>query len=308
MHADHEHMPETSDTTRSGVSVLGLGKMGSALAEALLSAGHPTAVWNRTATKAGPLMDMGATLAATVAEAVAANPLVVVCLYDHASVRRNLDPVVEDLRGHTVLNLTTTTPGQARELAGWAAEHGIGYLDGAIMATPMMIGSREASILYSGPREIFDTHREILDVWATSTYDGADAGMASLFDLAMLSGMYVMFAGFLHGAALTGAAGVPTGEFARRATPFLAAMTEAFREFATVVDGRHYRVPGQSLEWTRPVFDLIARTSEEQGVDKTLITVLRDVAQRQIDAGHGADDLARLYEGLRHPAAAEEAA
>ncbi len=46
--------------TDSRVSVLGLGLMGSALAEALLNAGHKVTVWNRTPTKAKPLTTKGA--------------------------------------------------------------------------------------------------------------------------------------------------------------------------------------------------------------------------------------------------------
>ncbi|MFC7722700.1 NAD(P)-binding domain-containing protein [Nonomuraea recticatena] len=39
---------------RTPVTVLGLGSMGTALAEAFIEAGHPTTVWNRTASKAAP--------------------------------------------------------------------------------------------------------------------------------------------------------------------------------------------------------------------------------------------------------------
>ncbi len=61
------------------VTVLGLGDMGSAIARTFLERGFRTTVWNRTAAKAAPLADAGATAAATAAEAVAASPLVVVC-------------------------------------------------------------------------------------------------------------------------------------------------------------------------------------------------------------------------------------
>lgn len=283
---------------RTGVTVLGLGAMGSALAATLLDAGHDTTVWNRTPARAAALAARGAATASTVEEAVTAHPLVIACLFDHASVHETLDPVVDRLRGSTLVNLTTTTPNEARELATWAAAHGVRYLDGAIMATPPMIGTPEASILYSGSREVFDEVRPVLDRWATSTYDGADSGLASLFDLAMLSGMYTMFAGFLHGAAMAGSAGMSATDFAARATPFLSAMTFAFAHDAAVIDGGDYTVPGQqSLDFS----DLshIVRASEEQGVDPTLIAAVQELISRQIAAGHGAEGFARLYESMR---------
>lgn len=59
-----------------------------------------------------------------------------VCVLDYPAVRELLAPVAESLRGRTLVNLTTGSPEQAREEAEWAAEHGIGYLDGAVMTTP----------------------------------------------------------------------------------------------------------------------------------------------------------------------------
>ena len=290
----------TTTGTRAGespVTVLGLGAMGGVLATALLDAGRDVTVWNRSAGREEALVARGARRAAGVREAVLAAPTVVACLYDHASVHETLDPVAGDLRGRTLVNLTTTTPNESRQVAAWASQHGAEFLDGAIMATPDMIGTPGGSILYSGSRDAFDHGRGILDVWATSTFEGTDPGRASLLDLAMLSGMYTMFAGFLHGAAMVGADGVSARDFAARAAPFLAAMTQAFAADAETVDGGDYTTVSQSLEWS----DLghLVRASEEQGVDPGPIAAVEALRRRQVDAGHGQDDFARIYESLR---------
>ena len=54
------------------ISVLGLGSMGAALAACLIKNGHHVCVWNRSAEKAAPLLAMGADVAGTAGEAVAA--------------------------------------------------------------------------------------------------------------------------------------------------------------------------------------------------------------------------------------------
>jgi 3-hydroxyisobutyrate dehydrogenase-like beta-hydroxyacid dehydrogenase len=59
--------------------------MGSALAEALLTSGHRVTVWNRTASKCDPLSAAGASVAASVYEAVAAAKVIIVCLTDHGA-------------------------------------------------------------------------------------------------------------------------------------------------------------------------------------------------------------------------------
>ena len=47
----------------STIGWIGLGRMGEAMVKRLLKAGHPVSVWNRTATKAEPLLEYGATIA-----------------------------------------------------------------------------------------------------------------------------------------------------------------------------------------------------------------------------------------------------
>ncbi|MFD7292890.1 NAD(P)-dependent oxidoreductase [Streptomyces sp. NPDC059897] len=292
--------PNRNPAQLTDVSVLGLGAMGSALASALLDAGRSVTVWNRTPGRAPGLQ---ARLAGTAREAVTASPLVVACLLTYESVRDTLGPVADELRGRTLVNVTTTTPNESRQLAAWAAEFGVTYLDGAIMAVPAMIGTREGQIFYSGSRAAYDAVLPILDVWATSEFHGEDAGRASLVDLAMLSGMYQMFQGFLHGAAMVATMGMSASEFAARQAPFLSAMTDGFAGFAEVVDGGDYTVPGQqSLDFS----DLshLVRASEEQGVDPAPIAAVQKPIAQQIAAGHGREGFARIYESLRaaHPA------
>ncbi|MFJ8925393.1 NAD(P)-dependent oxidoreductase [Streptomyces sp. NPDC102364] len=290
--------PTRNPVQLTDVSMLGLGAMGGALAAALLDAGRSVTVWNRTPGRAAELMARGARGADSVREAVTASPVVIACLLKYDSVRDTLGPVADELRGRTLLNVTTTTPNESRQLAAWAAEFGVTYLDGAIMAVPAMIGTREGQILYSGSRTAYDTLLPTLDIWATSEFHGEDAGRASLVDLAMLSGMYQMFAGFIHGAAMVAPMGVSASDFAARQAPFLSAMTHGLAGFAEVVDGGDYTVPGQqSLDFS----DLshIVRASEEQGVDAAPIAGVQALISRQIDAGHGREGFARIYESLR---------
>jgi 3-hydroxyisobutyrate dehydrogenase-like beta-hydroxyacid dehydrogenase len=173
-------MPEHS--AKRPVTVLGLGQMGGALAAATVAAGHPTVVWNRTPGRAGALVTDGAREAVSPRDAVGASPVVVVVLLDHASVHEVLDPVAGALVGRTLVNVTTTTPEESRELAAWSAAHGVDYLDGGIMAVPAMIGRPEAEVLYSGSRTAFDAARPLLDRWGRSTWLGGEPGLAPDYD------------------------------------------------------------------------------------------------------------------------------
>ncbi|WP_083211108.1 NAD(P)-dependent oxidoreductase [Mycolicibacterium porcinum] len=289
-------------TTQPSVSFLGLGAMGSQLARTALNAGYPTSVWNRTAARVSPLVEEGAAALATPAEALGAD-LIVVCLFDQASVHEVLDPVADRLAGRRLLNLTTTSPEGARELARWAAGHGAEYLDGGIMATPEMIATPQSAILYSGSAAVFEVHRTFLELWGSAEYFGDDAGMASLYDLALLSAMYVMFAGFVHGAAMVGAAGVPAKEFAARTAAWLPALMPAIAEYATVIDGGDYTVPGQQSLYFSDLTDIV-NASRDQGISTEVVDMVQRLIHRQIDAGHGDEGFARIFESVKNGAAA----
>ncbi|WP_320778454.1 NAD(P)-dependent oxidoreductase [Streptomyces sp. CRN 30] len=284
------------------VSVLGLGAMGSALAGALVDAGYGTTVWNRSAGKAEELVARGAREAATAVEAVRAGQVVVACLLDHASVHEVLAPLAGELAGRTLVNVTTTTPDQARELAAWAADAGVAYLGGGIMAVPHMIGRPGSSLLYSGSAEVFHRYEPLLNLWGSSTYFGEDAGLAPLYDLALLASMYVMFAGFLHGAAMVAPAGVTAGEFASMAAPWLTAMTGGLPGYAAVIDGGDYTVAGQqSLAFSDLALDGIVTATAEQGINPEVVALVQGLIRRQIDAGHGKEGFARIIESIKQP-------
>jgi 3-hydroxyisobutyrate dehydrogenase-like beta-hydroxyacid dehydrogenase len=69
------------------VASLGLGKMGTPIAQLLQKSGHQLTVWNRTAAATKALGDAGAQIAATPAEAVQGMPVVFTMLSDDAATR-----------------------------------------------------------------------------------------------------------------------------------------------------------------------------------------------------------------------------
>lgn len=257
----------TPSTSPTPVTLLGLGAMGTALARTWLAAGHPLTVWNRSPGRGAELAREGARVAATAAEAVASSPLVITCLLDDASVRAALADA--DLTGKDLVDLTTSTPAESRDRAAWANERGARFLDGGIMAIPPMIGVPEAGgyVFYSGSREVFDEHREVLAVPAATKYVGEEFGLAALYDVALLSAMNAMFAGARHAAALVADAEIDQEAFGALVADWLTAMAPATAAYAggPVPDDPTSAAVAESGDAT------LLRTAEEQGVDTALL-------------------------------------
>ncbi|MEV1066058.1 NAD(P)-binding domain-containing protein [Streptomyces sp. NPDC050263] len=284
---------------KTPVTLLGLGAMGTALARAWLAAGHPLTVWNRTPARAASLAAKGARVADSAAEAVAAGTLVVVCLLDDASVDEVLADA--DLAGKDLVNLTTSTPAEARARAEPARERGARYLDGGIMAVPAMIGVPGAGgyVFYSGSRELFERHRDTLSVPAGTTYVGEDAGFAALHDVALLSAMYGMFAGAAHAFALIRKEDIDPASLAPLLADWLVAMAPAVHQTADRL---------RSGDYTKDVVSNLAmqvagtptflNTAEEQGVSPGLLRPYFDLMRRRLAEGSGAEDLTGVVDLL----------
>ncbi|MFD0142491.1 NAD(P)-dependent oxidoreductase [Streptomyces sp. NPDC127129] len=298
----NEYAPQPAEATP--VTVIGLGSMGQAIAGAFLAGGHPTTVWNRTASKADALVSKGATLATTPAEAVEAGELVVVCVLDRDAAQEILNPVAGLLAGRGLLVLTSLSPTEANETSAWAAQENIAFLGGAIMATPDLIGNpEEASLLYAGSSTVFEKHKAALALLGTSTYLGDVAARASLLETGLLASMYSMFAGFFHGAALVGTQGVTAEEFTALAVPWLKAMTTFLPGQAEFIDKGDYTTDVQSLAFNKGGLDHIIHISEDQGIGTDVMKPIAELIDRQVEAGHGDDSLARLIEGIKNPKA-----
>ncbi|MBP2349729.1 3-hydroxyisobutyrate dehydrogenase-like beta-hydroxyacid dehydrogenase [Kribbella aluminosa] len=280
---------------KTPVTVLGLGAMGTALARALLAAGHPTTVWNRTPGRSPELDELGATRAGTPADAVAASPLVIVCLLVDATVRATLDGV--DLTGRTVVNLTNSTPEQSRTTA---ERFGASYLDGGIMAVPAMIGTPGAFIFYSGVPEAFEKYRAELSVLARPAYVGEDPGLAALYDIALLSAMYGMFGGAQHALALMANAGVPATAFTEQfLSPWLTAMLASIPRMAGELDNGPVDTAGSNLAMQAAAYENLVTAAQTQGVDPRLLVPMGELLAEAVAAGHGDEGLSALVGLLR---------
>ncbi len=257
------------------VSVIGLGAMGTALAKALLAGGHEVTVWNRTRARADALVAEGAKVAASSAEALAAADLVILCVLDDAAARENLEPAAARVRGKVVVNLTTTSPEQARSLGRWAADNEIELIDGGIMAVPDMIGGPAAFVLYSGAVEGFERFRAVLELFGRAEFVGTDLGAAAMYDVSILGGMYAMFAAFRQGGAMVRATGGSAARLAELMAPFLQAMATLLEGYAPGIDNPADYVQPQSDEFTAAAIDLIDKSAAESGNPTELYAVLR---------------------------------
>lgn len=269
--------------------MLGLGQMGAAIAVALVKAGYETTVWNRSPGKTV----QGANHAKTVQEAIAESPVVIAAVSDHETVR------TVGGTAKVLINLATGTPEQAKETADWAAERGIEYLDGAMLAVPSNIATPDAHFLFSGSKAVFEDNRRMLDLLATNHYLGEDPTVAALWDAALLSIGYSAFFGFFQAFALLETAGTRPSEFVPVAQQSIQGLFSFIRELAGEIETGDYRGGASPVDMNRAVLGSLVGTSLSRGVNAETLTPIRALLDRRSADGHGNDSLSSVIEVLR---------
>jgi 3-hydroxyisobutyrate dehydrogenase-like beta-hydroxyacid dehydrogenase len=285
---------------KSKVCVLGAGRMGSSIARCFVSHGYQTWVWNRTAAKCEPLAALGATVALSVEDGIRAADVVIINVLDYAASSASLrqDSVISGLVGKTVVQLTSGSPRLAREEALWVESHGASYLDGAIMATPDFLGRPEATLLYSGPREVFEVHKGLLSTLGGGTsYVGENPGQASALDTALLTQMWGGLFGALQGMAVVEGENLNLETFRHQLTAFKPVVDAALFDLIDRTIARRFagdETTLASLGAHYSAFQHLLEACEEQGLDASLPNAMDRFFRQALSLGGPESDFASL--------------
>ncbi len=289
-----------TEDSRTPVTVVGLGSMGRALAEALIDAGHPTTVWNRTPGRAAPLVAKGAVHAGTVGAAVEASPLVVTCVTTFEDTRSLLEPAAGALSGRALVTLNSGSPAGARALAVWATGRGARFLAGAVKNVPAAVGAPDTLLYYGGDRAVFDEYEGTLKVLGGDTVHlGAEADLAALYEMAVGAMLLPALVGFFQGAAALQARGLEAGSMVRYAGKWLDMIKSLLPGYAKEIDSGDYTDAVSSVNLFLAGAAHDADLTRETNVDTSWHAPLHGLLRRAVEAGHGEHNISALTEVLR---------
>jgi 3-hydroxyisobutyrate dehydrogenase-like beta-hydroxyacid dehydrogenase len=194
------------------IGFIGLGDMGQGIVPRLLNAGHGVTGWNRTASKAEPLIEMGMAWGETPREVAAATEIVFSVVTDSAAVRSVAlgdDGVIAGLGTESVyLDMSTIDPEISREISSEFAARGLTMLDTPISGSPITLEQGSASTMVAGDRAAFERVEPVLyDIGSKVSYIG-DRGAAVQMKVAVNLSLIVQMVAFCESVALAEKGGV----------------------------------------------------------------------------------------------------
>jgi len=171
------------------VGFVGLGAMGLPMAANLLAAGFHLTVYNRTASKADPLVAKGAHRAARAGDVAHPGAIVVSMLADDAALKALVtgpDALAEHLAPDGIhISMSTVSPATTRELAEYHARAGSVMVAAPVFGRPDAAQAKQLRICVSGSADAKAKVKPILEAMGQIASDfGENAGAANVVKLA----------------------------------------------------------------------------------------------------------------------------
>src|SRR6202795_3389626 len=261
------------------IGFIGLGGMGLAMATNLVKAGFGLRVYNRTAEKARPLLELGAHLARSPAEAAAPGGIVVTMVSDDRALEEvTVGPggLLDRLGDGVHLSMSTIAPRTARRLADLHRQRGSRYVASPVFGKPEVAAQAKLWVVTSGAAAAGARVRPIQEAMSQRVFDfGDEPGAASVIKLA---------GNFLLGAAIEAMAeaftlaqkhGVPrqqTYEF------FSQTLFDCFvyRGYGELIAAEHYQPVGAPPSLIRKDYGLIVEGATEGLVPMPLACLIHE--------------------------------
>ena len=198
------------------VGFIGLGQIGAPMAGRLVDWPDGLVVFDVRSEAAAPLVERGATLAASAAEVGAACDVVSVMVLNDAQVRTVVAELLTTAQSGTVLAVhSTIRPETAEELALTTAEHGVDLLD--VPVSGGFVGAHDGTLaaMVGGDRAAYERAKAVFARWATVVVHMGPAGAGTRTKLARNLMHFIAFTGVGEAQRLAEAAGLDLRKLAR---------------------------------------------------------------------------------------------
>jgi 3-hydroxyisobutyrate dehydrogenase len=271
--------------------------MGAPIASNLLGAGFPLTVWNRTAARAEPLVDEGARLASSAAEAASDSDIVLTMLSDGAAVSEAMSGPGGALKamrpGSIWIQMATVGVDWIDRLLRLAEERGVAMVDAPVSGSSGPAREGKLIVLASGPEEARTRAQGLFDVIGAQTLQLGPAGQGTRMKIVLNNWLVAQVEAAAETVALAEALGLDPHLFpeaidgAPLGSPYAVAKAQA------MIAGDYQ--PGFPLRLAYKDAGLSLDAARDLNLDLPLTTALAARWRQAIADGHQDEDVSSVF-------------
>lgn len=287
---------------------IGLGNMGVPIAANLLQAGYTLRVYNRTGSKAAPLVAKGAALATSPADVAQPGGIVLTMLADDRAVEEVSLPsgsFVERLGpGGVHVSLSTISPATARRLAEHHAKYKVNYVASPVFGRPEAAAAARLWVCVSGASEARKRVQPLLAAIGQGIFDfGEDAGAANVVKLC---------GNFLVASAIEALAELLTlaeknGVSKKAVAELIGKLSPLHQGYANQIAERRFEPAGFRLALGLKDINLVLQTAAASAMPMPLASLLHDRWLSAVAKGRADLDWSAIALGVAEDAGLREA-
>ena len=180
--------------TKERIGIIGLGRMGAAMAERLARQGFEVSGWTRSGISAEKANDLGIVAADDIAALVDASDILLLALLDDAAVHSTLDAVAAlPIAGKLVVDTSTVSPETSRAHEAAMKAKGAALLDAPISGGPEMLLSGTVGLYIGGAEADFRRFSPVAETLSNRIHHVGrlgDGAAAKLVNNMMLMGLW----------------------------------------------------------------------------------------------------------------------
>lgn len=283
------------------VAILGVGKMGSAMAKELATAGFQVTLWNRNQSVADKLaseINLPTVTVSATPKAALENVDIALCLFTNGMVTQSVllddTQVLEGVKSNLIIvDMGTSGVESAKALASTLASKKIAFIDAPVSGSVVTIAAHQLLVMASGDEAVIQQAIPVFSVFAKKTAYLGQAGAGQAMKLAVNLIVHTLNAAVSEGLALATASGIDAAaaydvfDESVVAAPFVKYKRAAFLDPELPVAMR--------IDTVLKDLDLILSLGQSTGVPLTATEGVKELfAQAQV-AGYESKDMSALF-------------
>lgn len=279
------------------IGLCGTGKMGSAMAERLMTEGHSVRVWNRTRERARPILEKGAEWADSPAAMAGNTDAIIVIVYDDEAARSVYEGegglAGADLNGQLVMEMSTIRPETVRELGEVVESKGGAFVECPVGGTVQPAREGQLLGMVGGKPEAVARARPVLDLLCKRHEHVGPVGAGAAMKLAVNLPLAIYWEALGEAMSIAEAFGIDrqvAGELLANSSGAIPAAKARIPPMLKVIEGGEPNPAAFALEGMVKDLGLMEHVAGQAGVQVPLVAAARGCYEKAFEDGWGGRD------------------